>query len=480
MIIETHCHEFMNEEKQHMNTKFFLFLQNKRWFRRWNAGILAAMLLFSVILAVPAYAEEEKESFSQVGMDFVIPEEIRVSKGTVAPYQVGAIDEAHHTYAGLVLYFAAPQEDVMRCMTDPDVSEEELKKMSELQTVLNLFFATEESLEDALPEAESLAGGIQMDRESVTELGTAGQYTYYAMLSDSEAYLPGIDQEYADEYTVLREKLLEAQKAADFYEPEDPEKAMIGQKLKFTTTSPDGTIYTSKELFGVNEITMVNCWGIWCPNCLNEMEDLAKIHSRIQEKGCGILGMEWEQSNTDDVYEQGRSVMEEAGADYPNVLMPDELITQIQAYPTTFFVDREGTILSAPIVGARVDLYEPTLEKLLESVGSTGTDETETEAGSSDTQDADGSAAQIDDSMYQVRVTDGENPVEGVMIQFCDASTCSMAETDTEGVAKFDMPEGTDYEVHVLAVPDGYQDNEEVYHFESGARELKITLQKKA
>ena len=172
--------------------------------------------------------------------------------------------------------------------------------------------------------------------------------------------------------------------------------------------------------------------------------------------------------------------MEEAGADYPNVLMPDELITQIQAYPTTFFVDREGTILSAPIVGAMVDLYEPTLERLLESVGSTGTDEPETEAGSSDTQDADGSAAQIDDSMYQVRVTDGENPVEGVMIQFCDASTCSMAETDTEGVAKFDMPEGTDYEVHVLAVPDGYQDDEEVYHFESGAKALEITLQKNA
>ena len=54
--------------------------------------------------------------------------------------------------------------------------------MSELQTVLNLFFATEESLEDALSEAESLVGGIQMDRESVTELGTAGPYTYYAML----------------------------------------------------------------------------------------------------------------------------------------------------------------------------------------------------------------------------------------------------------------------------------------------------------
>ncbi len=477
MIIEKQCHEFMNEEKQHMNTMIFLFSQSIRWVRRWSAGILAAVLLFSVTLTVPVHAEDEKESFSEVGMDFVIPEEIGASKGTVVPYQIGAIDEDHRTYAGLVLYFAAPEEDVMRCMTDPEASEEELQAMSELRTVMNLFFATEDSLEDALPEVEVFAGSIQMDRETVTELGTAGSYTFYSIFSDSESYLSGIDQEYADEFQVVCEKLLEAQEAADFYEPQDPEKRMAGKKLNFTTTSPDGTIYTSKELFGVNEITMVNCWGTWCPNCVNEMEDLARIHSSLQEKGCGVLGMEWEAENTDDVYEQGRSIMEDAGADYLNVLMPDELAMQIYAYPTTFFVDREGTILSVPIVGANVDLYEPTLEKLLESVR---TDENGTEAGTSGTQDAGGSAAQSDDSMYQVRVTDGENPVEGVMIQFCDASTCSMAETDAEGLAKFDMPEGTDYEVHVLAVPDGYQDDEEVYHFESGAAELKITLQKKA
>ena len=249
----------------------------------------------------------------------------------------------------------------------------------------------------------------------------------------------------------------------DSYEQLDPVSALVGQKLSFTTTSPDGTIYTSKELFGINEITMVNCWGTWCPYCLMELEDLAQIHSSLQEKGCGVLGFELENEYTEDVYELGSSILKEAGADYPNVLMPDELASLFYAYPTTFFVDREGTVLSEPIVGAQVDLYEPEFEKLYEAAA----DETETE-----TEDA--------SSAYQVRVTDEEGPVEGVMIQFCDESACSMQETDADGVAAFDMPQGTDYEVHVLTVPDGYQDDEEVYHFEDGARELEITLQKEA
>ena len=456
-----------------MNTKHYLFSK----IRRWSAGVLTASMLAVLTLAGPASAENQKESFSEVGMDFAIPQELLDTKGTVLPYSAGAVDQDHHTYAGLILYIAAPQEDFMRCMTDPEVSEEELTKMSSLQTAMNLFFATQDSLEDALPDVEALVGDIKMDRESLTELGTAGSYTYYTMLSDSNAYLSGIDQEYADEFPVLCEKLVEAQKEADFYEPKDPEKDLVGQKLKFTTTSPDGTTYTSEELFGKNEITMVNCWGIWCPNCLNEMEDLGRLHKSFQEKGCGVLGFEWEQENTEDVYEQARSVMEEAGADYPNVLMPDELITEIQGYPTSFFVDREGTILAAPIVGASVERYEPALEELLASIK---TDDTESQSSSSDMQDTDENTAQSEAGMYRVRVTDGADPVEGVMIQFCDSTTCSMGETDADGVAQFEVPAGSDYEVHVLTVPDGYQEVEDVYHFESGSNDLEITIQKNA
>ncbi|MCR5089673.1 MAG: hypothetical protein K6C08_09190 [Oscillospiraceae bacterium] len=62
-----------------------------------------------------------------------------------------------------------------------------------------------------------------------------------------------------------------------------------------------------------------------------------------------------------------------------------------------------------------------------------------------------------DANAYRVQVTSAAgDPIEGVMIQFCDENTCNMAKTDASGTAAFEMPEGIVYTVHVLKVPSGY------------------------
>ena len=50
------------------------------------------------------------------------------------------------------------------------------------------------------------------------------------------------------------------------------------------------------------------------------------------------------------------------------------------------------------------------------------------------------------------------------MIQFCDDTTCNIGKTDADGVASFDLPEGTEYVVHVLKVPEGYEKDSREYH----------------
>ena len=45
--------------------------------------------------------------------------------------------------------------------------------------------------------------------------------------------------------------------------------------------------------------------------------------------------------------------------------------------------------------------------------------------------------------------------MEGVAVQFCDDNTCMMAKTDADGVASYEVPEGS-YTVHILKVPEGY------------------------
>ena len=237
-----------------------------------------------------------------------------------------------------------------------------------------------------------------------------------------------------------------------------------GYEFIAETTDLDGNTVTSEELFSENEITMINCWGVWCPNCIVEMEELAQIHKRMQEKGCGILGLEWERTPTEETYQTAREMMEEWGTGYPNVLMPDELLNQVNAFPTSIFVDREGVVLGMPIVGASVSAYEPALDALLE--GADAQEETEPAA-------AEGIIA-----VYSVNVTDEDGPVEGVSVQFCDDTTCRFGETDEDGTAVFEVPGGKEYEVHVVEVPDGYEEDETVYHTVNNSGEVNIRLVK--
>ena len=185
----------------------------------------------------------------------------------------------------------------------------------------------------------------------------------------------------------------------------------------------------------------------------------------MKEKGCGIVGLEYEQVPTEETYRQAADFLKESGVDYPNVLMPStEELDAVKGFPTSFFVDKEGNVLCPGLGGPQVDMYEVVLDSLL-----SGETPAEPESAASE---GDAVAA-----VYTVVVTDGDAGVEGVNLQFCDDTSCRIDETDENGVVKLDGKAGTDYEVHVIDVPDGYAADDTVYHFQ-GESTLTITLQK--
>ena len=427
--------------------------------------ILAAGCMMLTI-GMTATASQNMDQYQEVGINIPVVEEMENTQGLYLPYPVGAIDDERHVYAMLFVYAAMPQEDALRVMYTEESSEEEVEALEEAQCFYGVLLATDEDFETVQTVCEeTLSGSVELDYEKAQEVGSADGYTfYYLPWTGSEAYTSSIGGEYAEELRKLEQAVPGALENAEFYAPVDAVKGMKGQKLSFTTTDLDGNTVTSEELFSQNKITMVNCWGVWCPNCVDEMEELADMHTRLQEKGCGIVGLEWEREPTEETYQLARDSMEEWGTNYPNALMPEEVNDHLEAFPTTFFVDQTGTVLEMPIVGAAVDQYESTLESLLE--GEESTPETESEAVLS------GAA------VYHVNVSDEEGPVEEVAIQFCDDTTCRFSETDENGVASFEVPGGKEYEVHVIEVPDGYQEDDTVYHTEDGSNEVNIRLKK--
>ena len=432
-----------------------------------KTGMILLGFLLAATLCTSVHAEEEKVPIENVGISMSFPEQLWDMQGFVQPYPLGPLDDQHHVYAMTFIYEGMPADQAEELLYANDLPEEKKAEVKAKQSLITVVLTTDADLDTAAEAYEDYAGpDFPLDYDAAEELGTADGYTFYAIPLQSGEFLAQIDEEYAAEYQEMEQLLLEAERNADFFAPDDPVKDMVGRKLEFMTTDAEGNPVTSEELFSANEITMLNCWGLWCPHCVSEMEDLAEIHQRMQEKGCGIVGLEYESVPDEETYADAAAFLEESGVTYPNVLLPDELLSQISGFPTSIFVDKEGTVLSIPLAGPRVDSYESTLDQLLSETAAAPVKPENT-------------AKKNSAALFQVIVTDEEGPVEGVAIQFCDDTTCSFEFTDADGVASMEGTAGNEYDVHVLKVPDGYQSDDTVYQF-SDSSELTIQLRKES
>ena len=417
-------------------------------------------------------AEDETATdneYEVVGIEMDLSEMIENSKGLIVPNPIGLFDDDHDIYVMTINYVGMPKEEAAAVLYNSDSTTEELKKVYEKQVPLHIIIASDIDYDATVKSVSERLGIDYSEQMALAEvIGTADGFTFYSVPERQEERFSNLDKEYAEEFENLRKELLEKEKSARLFAPYDPLREVIGQKLEFTTTDLDGNTVTSQELFSANEITMVNCWGLWCGNCMGEMAELGEIHKRFQEKGCGILGLEYEGTMTDELAQQSKDMFNEKGITFPNVQLPEELLDQMMGYPTTFYVDKEGTILCMPIVGAAVNKYESILDNLL-----SGKEVTDTMA-----DDVANTVSESQDILYNVYVTDENGPVEGVTIQFCSDSCCKMGKTDENGVTSFSMPVGDVYDIHVLRVPEGYEKDPTLYHTTDGSNEVRIQLKK--
>ena len=457
--------------------------------------ILSVLLTLGVFCTgMSVFAEEavtgNKQKYGYLGYNVKDTTEWEGLKGTleIMPLSSTSIVADPELYVAQ-LYYAAVDPETLSTL-DQDAFDE-LFIVSP-----GLIFTIRGNKEQLVETLIGLRFADQSDRESVADnliqIGEADDYQFYAYIDLNEEYADSLEEEYKEDYNHLSDLILKELGDAEYYAPIDPLKATEGQKLSFTTTDLDGNTVTSEELFGENEITMVNLWGIWCINCVNEMEELAEIHTRLQEKGCGIVGLEWEQNPGEETYQQARDLMLEKGTNYPSVLMPtdNEILNTVTGFPTTFYVDKEGIILTYPVVGAQVNKYEPVLEKLLESssIMKEETEEAEEEAEEKAAEEeetaeekAEVPADEATDAgcIYRVFVKDEEgNPLKEAVVQFCDDTFCTMGETDENGCAVFEVSEEKSYEVHILTAPEGYVFDEEVVYTDETASDTTLVLKK--
>lgn len=117
----------------------------------------------------------------------------------------------------------------------------------------------------------------------------------------------------------------------------------------FSMETFDGGSFSAEDL-GKAKITVVNAWGPYCTNCLDEMPYLEEISKEYKDRGLQIVGIESDAFEYPEDLELARSLAAAAGVTYPLLIADSGYDAQVRpmllnALPGTWIVDSNGKVL---------------------------------------------------------------------------------------------------------------------------------------
>ena len=119
-----------------------------------------------------------------------------------------------------------------------------------------------------------------------------------------------------------------------------PAPALGHPAPEFTLPTLDGELLALSDLQG--QPVVLNFWATWCGPCRAEMPELQRLHEQLGPAGVVVLGVNQQESIQDVA-----SYRQDLGVDFPTVLDQRLGVSReyaVNSLPTTFFIDREGTI----------------------------------------------------------------------------------------------------------------------------------------
>ena len=444
-------------------------------------ALILTLVMFASLLSVSAMAEEYWcLDFNGAGISLYVPDSYMQTKGMLYP-SIG--EELGYNTGWYYLdmdYFAMSEDEYNAIIDKDDFTEEDHNLLfSNMANIFSMYTLADGADLNAMA-AYLAQQGFPIDLSCVTKMDEGAGYTYYLYLNPNQN-ISSFRPEFAAEFQAMQGAVQEIAKRAELYMPVDPFAGMEGKKLSFNTTDINGNPVSSEELFGQHEITMLNVWASWCGPCVGELSELEAINGRLAGKNCAVVGLLYDGADPDAV-QTAKGILQEKGVTYTIILPPDNVdeLFDMTAFPTSFFVDKTGTLVGKPVEGAAVEAYEGAIDGLLAAGSSPAPSQGGVTAGLNAVKAAVPTGAVANDAgMYRVYVADDSGkPVEGATVQFCSDSECTLGKTDAQGVASFQVPEGS-YTVHLLKVPADYEKNSTEYTMLSTYSDLSIVVDHK-
>lgn len=127
------------------------------------------------------------------------------------------------------------------------------------------------------------------------------------------------------------------------------------EKLDFSFPDLSGAKVSPSENRFKNKVLILQIFGTWCPNCMDETKFLAGWYKENKDRGVEILGMAYERKD-DFTYasERVKKMKEKLGVEYDFVIagtndkdkasetLPS--LNRVLAFPTTIFIGKDGKV----------------------------------------------------------------------------------------------------------------------------------------
>ncbi len=148
------------------------------------------------------------------------------------------------------------------------------------------------------------------------------------------------------------------EKTFNFTPPEDASetsspKKLLGKKMEGLKMDNIKSGETTSLSDYEGKVILLNVWRTWCPPCKKEIPDLIKLHNKYKDQGFSVVG------TANDQKESKKDVtnyMEKKEIPYPvldeKTGSKPEIYNELRGVPTSFIIDREGTVQYI-ITGAR-------------------------------------------------------------------------------------------------------------------------------
>lgn len=127
------------------------------------------------------------------------------------------------------------------------------------------------------------------------------------------------------------------------------------ETLEFNFPDVNGNKISSADERFKNKVVILQIFGTWCPNCMDETKFLTQWYTENKNRGVEILGLAYERKD-DFEYASSRvkKMKEKLGVDYDFVIAGtnDKLkasetlpaLNKVLAFPTTIFIGKDGKV----------------------------------------------------------------------------------------------------------------------------------------